>query len=215
MLEFNLKITPKRIIILLLLLTIVLNPSFQLKGQPSMSSMSVPEVINEFRKLKGGVLIVRLESNRKKIAALEEMIRRSDLSQKQYQRVQKQLDVAKVNARTQTVEYLQAFKSYYDFSEVVFMFDFQTPEYKKGEISFFDTDEQEVSHSAVLSRDHLVLSQGSSPYNASKVLEFLTDDLGPIGKPAPKSHFGVFSFFTSKDVRIMRLNRKLHALIQN
>jgi hypothetical protein len=213
MLEFNVKITPKCIIILLLLVTMVMNPFRELNSQSSSPTMSEAEVIALLRNLKDGVLIVRLESNRKKIAALEDLVKSTDLSEKQYRRIQKQLDAAKFDARAQTVEYLLAFKLEYDFSEVVFMFDYQTAEYKKDEVSFFDVDERLVHHQDILSRDHLVLSQGSSPFNGSKLLEFLTDDLKPIGNPAPKSHFGVFSFITPKNVRIKRLNKKLHALM--
>ena len=191
----------------------VMNPSQELNSQSASSPMSEAEVITLLRNLKDGVLIVRLESNRKKIAALEDLIKRTDLSEKQYQRIQKQLDAAKFDTQAQTVEYLMAFKNEYDFSEVVFMFDYQTAEYKKDEVSFFDVNERVVPFQDISSRDHLVLSQGSSPFNGSKVLEFLTDDLQPIGKPAPKSHFGVFSFITPKDVRIRRLNKKLHALM--
>jgi hypothetical protein len=213
MLEFNVKITSKCIIILLLLVTMVMNPSQELNSQSASSPMSEAEVITLLRNLKDGVLIVRLESNRKKIAALEDLIKRTDLSEKQYQRIQKQLDAAKFDTQAQTVEYLMAFKNEYDFSEVVFMFDYQTAEYKKDEVSFFDVNERAVNHQDIFSKVHLVLSQGSSPFNGSKVLEFLTDDLQSIGKPAPKSHFGVFSFITPKDVRIRRLNKKLHALM--
>jgi hypothetical protein len=153
-----------------------------------------------------------LESNQRKITALEQMVEQEGVTLKQQEKLQKQLEDTRNKTRNQIEGYLSGFKKNYHFSDLVFMYDYQTPEYKKGLITFFDVDRNQVSGSEVLSRHCVILSQGTSDFNRAKVLEFMTSDLKRLGKPAPKSHFGVFSFFTSTDVRILRLNKKLEAL---
>ncbi len=169
-------------------------------------------VLEKIRDLRGGVLIVRLESDRRKIEALEHLASAPGLSQKERQRIEGQLLEAREEAAVNTTSYVEAFRDNYDYSEVVFMYDYQTKAYQDGEITFFDDSFNEVPGTSVLSRPHLILSEGISENNGARMLEFLSEDLEPLGKPAPRSHFGVLSFVTSTGLRISRINRKLHKL---
>ena len=213
MVEFNLKITMKILLVLHLTLGFLIGRTDFATGQDTNAILLPADVMSELNLLKNGVLIVRLESNQRKITAMEQLVEQKGGSTKQQQKLREQLEDTKLKTHNQIEGYLQAFKKNYRFSDVVFMYDYQTPEYKKGDITFFDVNRTQMSGSEVLSRHCVVLSQGLSDFNRAKVLEFMTRDLKRLGKPAPKSHFGVFSFFTSTDLRILRLNRKLETLI--
>lgn len=169
--------------------------------------------MEELEKLKDGMLIVRLESDRRKIEALERLSGDQNLSAKERQRITAQLQQVREEAGVRTNAYVRAFRDHYDFSDVVFMYDYQTRAYLEGEVVFFDAGLNDVAGARVLEKPHLILSQGISDDNGARVLEFLTDDLRPLEKPAPRSHFGILSFFTSPGLRVQRINRKLHKLV--
>lgn len=181
-------------------------------GQSTGMVLEKSTIQDKIRRLQAGVLIVRLESDRRKIEALEQLASAHDLTGKERQRIEGQLSEAREEAALKTTYYVEAFRDHYDYSDVVFMYDYQTRAYLEGEIMFFDASFDEVPGDSVLERPHLVLSEGVSENNGARMLQFLSEKLEPLGKPAPRSHFGVLSFVTPTGLRISRINRKLYKL---
>ena len=207
---FRITHSGKWIFLFLLLLSFSLTG--RLAAQKEGQVMDRSTILQKISGLQDGVLIVRLESDRRKIEALEQLVSAPDISMKERRRLEVTLMEAREEAALNTTGYVDAFRDFYDFSDVVFMYDYQTRGYLEGQITFFDTTLNEVPGDGILARSHLVLSQGISENNGARMLEFLDEKLRPLGKPAPRSHFGVLSFVTTTGLRILRINRKLHKL---
>lgn len=188
------------------------SPATPLSAQSAGGIVDKSIIMQKIRELRSGVLIVRLESDRRKMEALERLSNDPGLAEKEKARIEGELAKAREEAALKTTGYVEAFRDAYDYSDVVFMYDYQTRAYQEGQITFFDASFKEVPGATVLDRAHLILSEGISENNGARMLEFLSENLEPLGKPAPRSHFGVLSFVTTTGLRVSRINRKLHRL---
>lgn len=194
-------------------LVVLLGIVVSINGEAQSAEMNPTQIVQDLRALKNGVLVVRLESNRKKIEALARIAVQDDLTEARRNRVITELEATRDETNEKINAYRTAFKDYYDFSEVVFMFDYETPDFKKKQMNFTDVNGERVSGKEVFSRHHLILSTGQSDVNSARVLEFLSSEFVPMGRPAPKSHFGLFAFMTPLGQRIVRLTNKMYRAI--
>jgi hypothetical protein len=89
----------------------------------------VPARFEHIEALKSGILIVRLNSNRRKMEALTSLAEKDTLNKKSYQ---DKLDKTRLETETFNKKLALAFKQNYVFSKVVYIYDFQVPELKKS-----------------------------------------------------------------------------------
>ncbi|GIV31629.1 MAG: hypothetical protein KatS3mg029_0980 [Saprospiraceae bacterium] len=91
--------------------------------------------------LHDGVLIVRLSSNQRKIEALSGQLATPNLSEKQRLRLQQQLDQTRQLTRTENEGLVRAFRKYFDFTKVLFMYDTAVWQLRQGRQSGFFLDD--------------------------------------------------------------------------
>lgn len=117
----------------------------------------------QIKKLKEGILVVRLSSNHRKIAALQSLLDGGALSKKDQQRIENQLRTTLENTHKANARMITAFKTYYDFSEAFFMLDTSSQVLKKGkQKGIFLNDSLEVDSTLSLNnRDFHVARFGN------------------------------------------------------
>jgi hypothetical protein len=81
---------------------------------------------------EGGVLIVRLTSNNRKIEQLEMMIKGKGGSKKRKKKYAEELKDLKSETKKENEQLVEAFYAEYDFSELLFMYDISTPQLSEG-----------------------------------------------------------------------------------
>ena len=81
---------------------------------------------------EGGVAIVRLTSNSRKIEQLESMKRSKKVSKKKKKKYAQQIKEIKAETRAENELVMEAFTTKYDFSEVLFMYDYSFHELSAG-----------------------------------------------------------------------------------
>jgi ribosomal protein L7/L12 len=167
--------------------------------------------------LNSGVLVVRLPGYRNKIEALKKMLQSTDLSLKEKAQTQKQLDKT-IKERTEEHQaYANAFSQFYSFSDVVFMFDHDTPGFLNGKVTFMDSHLNDDPSLKVLERDYFFLDFGRTKESSLHALIVLDSDKKQLPKPFPGYVLmSGFSEIWSKLVgsshskwQVKRLNKKL------
>ena len=87
----------------------------------------------QIKKLREGVLVVRLPSNQRKIDALQALIDGGELNEKDQQRMEGQLNETIENTRKANKRIITGFNQHYNYSEVVFMLDTAVHALKRGQ----------------------------------------------------------------------------------
>jgi hypothetical protein len=90
------------------------------------------DAISHLKQLSEGVLIVRLNSNNRKMKELERLINSPDVNEKAKNRFQKMLETTKEETRQESLDLMQAFDGNYSFSKVLFMYDTAALQLKNG-----------------------------------------------------------------------------------
>ncbi len=122
--DFNTQVKNRLVFFSCLLFTL-LNVSAQ---EIAERKFVVPARFEHIEALKDGVLIVRLNSNRKKMDVLASLAEKDSPNKKSYQ---EKLDKTRYETETFNKQLAQAFKQNYVFSKVVYIYDFQVPDLKK------------------------------------------------------------------------------------
>ena len=143
--------------------------------------------IKEIKTLKDGVLVVRLPSNSKKMAALQALIDGGKLKKATLKRTQEQLESTKYTTKLFSETMIRAFEAYYQFSDVLFMYDTAATQLKGGQLSgFFLNDSLEVAPSAGLKdtsflvlRFGLTRSSRGQSIEAAVLMDRQMDDMLP------------------------------------
>lgn len=141
--------------------------------------------------IRNGYLIIRLESNSKKIASLEKTLKNPKLKPKAKERLNKLLEDTKTATRQNNQTILQAFKKAYEFSPVRFMYDYDTPKLKDRQMSgYFLNDFLELDSTIQLDTFSFVTGRfgRTDPQESGQSVEaiILTDsDLKDLKKPFP------------------------------
>lgn len=132
----------------------------------------VPSSIGQIKDLKEGVLVVRLQSNNRKINALQESIAKAPNESENLKRKLKQ---AKAEYKQVGKAMMQAFATEYSFSEVVFMHDTASIALKNGQQEglFLDENLEIIPNQSLDNRFFCLLASGKSESGAEgfKILD--------------------------------------------
>lgn len=93
---------------------------------------SVRGPVAAIKDLRAGTLLVRLPSNQRKITALQDALENDDNSERRATWLQKELKATREGTSTFNNNMYRAFQEAYDFSEMLFTYDYFTPELKAG-----------------------------------------------------------------------------------
>lgn len=145
------------------------------------------EAIHE---LKAGVLIVRLPSYRKKIAAMQELMQDKTVSKSNKENLKKQITLVQQDAHLRNLSIVEGFQSVYDFSEVLFIYDHHTKAVQEGNTAgIFLNERLKIDESIQLNnRPYLFARFGKTDTNTTTGLEgiIITDrNLQDLTKPFP------------------------------
>ncbi|HFA50126.1 MAG TPA: hypothetical protein ENJ95_14040 [Bacteroidetes bacterium] len=144
------------------------------------------------RALKDGVLIVRLKTGSKQVAALQKLANGKNVSADERERFEKKAAKWQVEKRLKNQWLMEAFRKKYSFSDVLYMPDTSTQQLKNGvQSGYFLNAEMEVDPSISLDgRPYLVAYYGSS-FSSQKTgaegIVVLDNNLKEL--PAPFPHF--------------------------
>jgi len=147
-------------------------------------SSSLPAQIGEtqaaenLQELRQGILIVRLPSQSKKLAALAAMAENSEATETARERAKGQLEKAQADAKAEATIIQASFSNYFDYAPVLFMYDTATPKLTKGKRSGFFLDKNLETSSAVMDKESFfVLDIGfTDPANSSRSFAFIIKD---------------------------------------
>lgn len=145
-----------------------------------MKQMEIDRAETAIRNLAEGVLVIRLESNRKKIEKLTELLAQKDLSAKNRKNLQRQLDETLAETKERNILLMNNFVEIYNFSEVLFTYDFATEKLSAGEQEgYFLNRDLEIDPTLSLSdRKYLTLRFGTTDMATTSGIEglIITDD---------------------------------------
>ncbi|HMQ46664.1 MAG TPA: hypothetical protein PKA00_03785 [Saprospiraceae bacterium] len=182
----------------------------------------------QIKELHEGTLIVRIPTQHKKIAALEELLQNKELSPANRKRLEDQLETTRQEAQNFSLYVLEAFDTVYDFSKVLFMYDTDMAALQSSNPSgFFLNREGKADASIVLDQPNFYLlrfgfstGEATSHTDAMIITDAtitdlqkpfpyevrLTDFISTVGRvlPAPEQE--------KKDIAraVAKLNRNLH-----
>lgn len=154
--------------------------------------------------LKKGVLIVRLPSHAKKIAAMEDLMKNKKVSKSNKENLKKQITLTKKETQLRNLAIVKGFKTAYDFSDVLFIYDHNTKAIQEGQATGVFLDKRlKVDESLDLNnRSYLFARFGKTDVNTTTGVEgiIITDkNLVDLGKPFPAYvREGGFRFLVDK-----------------
>ncbi len=139
---------------------------------------------SNLERLSKGTLIVRLNSNRRKMDELVKMIANPVFSLEERSRFQRRLDQTKAETRLENLDLMQAFDWAYDYSKVLFMYDTASLLLKNGEKSGYFLDRQlEPDPSAALESDFWMVAYFN--HDVPHLIELLDQGGNKLNKPFP------------------------------
>ena len=139
--------------------------------------------------LKEGVLLIRLSSERRKLEELDRRIANDKLNLKSRERL-KRVKKEVIEDRDKTnQEFVEAFASQYDFSELFFFYDTASVSLKRGvqEGIFLDREMNLVSSMSLEGRPFLVLRSGTLKESTTglEALVLMDEDFEDLARPFP------------------------------
>jgi hypothetical protein len=84
------------------------------------------------RELKGGILVVRLSTNNRKLTELERLANNAELKASNREKFSSMAETVKAETRLENRQLMEAFAEKYTFSEVLFMYDTSIQALKNG-----------------------------------------------------------------------------------
>lgn len=180
------------------LCALVLALAFSARAQPAPQTLSREATreaaIDMLKQLSGGVLVVRLNSNNRKMTELERLINDPGVAEKTKKRFRKMLETTREETRQESLDMMKAFAGNYNFSRVLFMYDTASLLLKNGvQHGYFINSSLEVDPAASLENEDwlLVYFQHQSP--AGFVL--LDQQFDWVQKPFPVPKRPVFKSY--------------------
>lgn len=146
---------------------------------------------NHIKKLKDGILVVRLATKQRSIEALESTLASSDLKSKLRETLEEQLVAKKYERDSVNNALISAFGGeVYDFSEVYFMYDTSNARFANKEMSgYFYNENGEFDPSLSLEgRDYYMTYIGRTEQSSStntKAFVVCDQYLNPLERPFP------------------------------
>lgn len=136
------------------------------------------------RQLPKGVLVVRLNSNHRKMTELERLLDSPDVNEKSKIRFKKMLETTRMETRQEGLDLMKAFDGNYNFSKVLFMFDTASLLLKNGVKSgYFLNEALEVDSSLRLESNDWLLMYFRHESPVSFIL--LDQNLETVERPFP------------------------------
>lgn len=144
----------------------------------------------EIQNLQTGKLIVRLESNAKKIQKLRDILKSKGLNQKEKKNLQKRLDETIAYTNRQNTLFIQAFQEFYNFSDILFTYDLHSEELLEGQQKgyFLDKDLKIDNSLSLGNGKFLTVRFGNADYASSNGAQgmIITDQkLKDLNRPFP------------------------------
>ncbi len=135
--------------------------------------------------LNKGVLLVRLPSNRKKIAALENTLDQ-DLSENDHKKLSKRLNKTIQETDERLAAIIGAMDSTYHFSEYAFFLDYDTREVLESGKKLYQSD-MKAAYDLSDTSSIYILTLGKTPENSIDAFIVLNDELQGIPLPFPST----------------------------
>jgi hypothetical protein len=140
--------------------------------------------------IKDGVLILRLESNHRKIEEMERLAGRNDLNEEERTKWQKRVTAVKEDTRRRNKWLVDAFIAKYDFSKLLIMYDTATQLLKQGVKSgYFLNQHLELDAGASLGEvSYRLVRFGKASYernSSASGLVLLDQDFKELPSPFP------------------------------
>ncbi len=139
--------------------------------------------------LKEGVLIVRLTSELKKINALNELLENGDLSYNTRSQLPERIKKIKIDRDTENALWIEHFKTFYNFSEVLFAYDTLRKEAlwnDDGKNCFLGADMKIDPSLSLNGRSYLMLYKGNiSDGSGAEAVIFRDANFKQVEKPFP------------------------------
>lgn len=158
----------------------------------------------------GGALLVRLVSDSKKISELDKRVAANPNDTKTKERLRR------VRAERQSFnrEWVDALKDNYTFSDIYFLYDYDTKRLIRGESSGFFLDEDlHVDPSIEIEQNFLILGEGGAGESGVSAFIVMDENARPLSRPFPyyfkKNDFWkvLFSIFDSQSPRYRNLDK--------
>ncbi len=176
--------------------------------------------------IKEGVLIVRLASNSRKLEELDKLLANKDLNENRRQRLQEMKDQTVAETSEENRLVVEAFNTFYDFSDLLFMYDADVQRLKQGEQSgyFLDKNLQVDPNISLNGRSYIIAFYGNNLSSALKERKSVfVVDTNNIDLPPPfpdSSDKFAFEFIarwfdvtdTRQGYHVRKFNRRLHGL---
>jgi hypothetical protein len=142
------------------------------------------------RELQEGTLLVRLPSRKRKIEAMEQVLSQYGPEDKRRPRLEKLLRITREEAETFNRNMTMAFRDSFDFAEVRFFYDYNTPEIKAGETAGLLLNEDLKADPAITLPDQptYILGFGQTNKDYSDGLEamfIMSSDFERMAPPFP------------------------------
>lgn len=180
----------------------------------------------EIQNLQEGKLIVRLESNAKKIQKLRDFLDSKDLNEIEKENLKNLLDQTIQKTNKRNTLFIQAFQEFYNFSDILFTYDFHSEELlERQQKGYFLDKNLNIDNSLSLGdKKFLTLRFGNTDYATSSGAQgiIITDQkLKDLNHPFPYAvreggFLYVFDKIFDKDGAIIRnIPRMVQKLNEN
>ncbi len=145
--------------------------------------------VQAIKDLEEGVLVLRLPSNAKKIKAMQDMLS-SDISQKDKDRIKKQVNSIKEQTRQENQAYAKAFAENFNFAPVYIIYDTSTTALLSGAAGEYllNTDMEPVSSSKIAGKPILIARLGRtnrSNTSGAEAIILMDTNLDDLTNPFP------------------------------
>lgn len=137
--------------------------------------------------LRENVLVVRLPSQSKKLSALADLAEKAETSAQERERAKAQYELTQAEAKAEATIIQASFRNYFNYTPVLFMYDYSSPKLTKGERTGFFLDKNlEVSDAILDKEPFFILDVGyTNPSNSSRSFSFIIKDQSYETLPAP------------------------------
>lgn len=117
--------------------------------QTEVDADAATDPIAAIKGLRSGTLIIRLPSNRRKMAALKEALNNDDNTDRRKKWLEKELEATREATKSFNNNMYRAFREAYHFSAIRFTYDYFTPELKAGDFKGHLLNEELVPDPAI------------------------------------------------------------------
>lgn len=158
----------------------------QMADKPEPRKSRIQRSHAAIQELKDGILVVRLKSNKKKIAEIQKVLQTEDVGPAREERLRYLLSDTKDKTHLKNTAIIHAFGEFFDFCEVRFMYDYDTPKLKTGakkgyflnkSLEFDPTIQLDTSYYMVSRFDRTSEKEGGPLYDAIIISDSEFEDL--------------------------------------